>query len=423
MKILQAYKFQLQLKVEQSQQMKQFAGCCRFVWNHGLATEKDNYEQGGKYLGYNSLAKQLTGWKREVKTAFLATVHSQILQQSLRHLDRAYKEFMSGKRGFPKLKKRGQQDSFTYPQGFKVDEPNSRIYLPKIGWVRYRKSRDIQGLPKNVTISLSCDKWYVSIQTEQEVAEPIHSSLSSVGIDMGIANFATLSDGTQIASPNALTKHLKKLSKLQRQMAKKVKGSGHWLKAKKRVSKLHSKIKNIRNDFLHKTSTMICKTHATIVLEELKIKNNVAVDACTPLCGYRHGPSAHPLGRLSRSAAGTIENPGKNVRAKSGLNRLILDQGWGEFKRQLQYKATWNGGKVVFVPPQYTSQQCSQCGHTEKENRKTQAKFKCLACGYKTHADYNAALNILAAGHAVIAHGVGKAQAPTRKCEPTYGVA
>ena len=346
MKILQAYKFQLQPKAEQIQQMKQFAGCCRFVWNHGLATEKDNYEQGGKYLGYNSLAKQLTGWKREVKTAFLATVHSQILQQSLRHLDRAYKEFMSGKRGFPKLKKRGQQDSFTYPQGFKVDEPNSRIYLPKIGWVRYRKSRDIQGLPKNVTISLSCDKWYVSIQTEQEVAEPIHSSLSSVGIDMGIANFATLSDGTQIASPNALTKHLKKLSKLQRQMAKKVKGSGHWLKAKKRVSKLHSKIKNIRNDFLHKTSTMICKTHATIVLEELKIKN------------------------LSRSAAGTIENPGKNVRAKSGLNRSILDQGWGEFKRQLQYKATWSGGKVVFVPPQYTSQQCSQCVTHRKRKQK-----------------------------------------------------
>ena len=399
MKILQAYKFQLQPKAEQNQQMKQFAGCCRFVWNRGLATEKDNYEQGGKYLGYNNLAKQLTNWKREAKTAFLATAHSQILQQSLRHLDRAYKEFMSGKRGFPKFKKRGQQDSFTYPQGFKLDEPNSRIYLPKIGWVRYRKSRNIQGLPKNVTVSLSCDKWYVSIQTEQEVTEPIHSSLSSVGIDMGIANFATLSDGTQIASPNALTRHLKKLAKLQRQMARKVKDSGHWLKAKKKVSKLHCKIKNIRNDFLHKTSTMICKTHATIVLEELKIKN------------------------MSRSAAGTIENPGKNVRAKSGLNRSILDQGWGEFKRQLQYKATWNGGKVVFVPPQYTSQQCSQCGHTEKENRKIQAKFKCLTCGYETHADFNAALNILAAGLAVTAHGVGKAQAPIGKCEPACGIA
>ena len=129
------------------------------------------------------------------------------------------------------------------------------------------------------------------------------------------------------------------------------------------------------------------------------------------------------MGRLSRSAAGTVENPGKNVRAKSGLNRSILDQGWGEFKRQLQYKATWNGGKVVFVPPQYTSQQCSQCGHTEKENRKTQAKFKCLACGYETHADLNAALNILAAGLAVTAHGVGRVQAPTAKCEPAYGVA
>ena len=136
-----------------------------------------------------------------------------------------------------------------------------------------------------------------------------------------------------------------------------------------------------------------------VVMEDLQIKN------------------------MSRSASGTIEQPGRNVSAKRGLNKAILDQGWFEFRRQLTYKLTWRGGKLIAIPPQYTSQTCNRCGCVDKQNRHTQAKFKCIACGFECNADYNAALNILAAGHAVTVGGVGKAQAPTMKQKPAYGTA
>ena len=427
--------------------MRRFAGCCRFVWNKALALEKETYEQDGKRHGYNNLAGLLRDWKKSEDTAFLADAHSQILQQSLKDLDRAYVNFFQKRAGYPRFKKRGEQDSFRYPQGFKLDEPNSRIFLPKIGWIRYRKSRDVQGVPKQVTVSWSAGKWYVSIQTERVVVDLVHPSQTSVGIDMGIARFATLSDGTHVEALNSFRKHEMKLARLQRKLSKKQKLSSNWQKQKRKLQKHHRKIANVRKDFLHKISTTISKNHAMVVMEDLQIKNIVAVDACTPHSGYRHGPSAHPLGRMSRSASGSIEQPGRNVSAKRGLNKAILDQGWFEFRRQLTYKLAWRGGKLIVVPPQYTSQTCSHCGYTDKANRKTQAQFTCVVCGFEANADYsvavdvrrlfestdtgltaspsgrNAALNILAAGHAVTVGGVGRAQAPTMKQKPAYGAA
>ncbi len=144
---------------------------------------------------------------------------------------------------------------------------------------------------------------------------------------------------------------------------------------------LHSRIANIRRDYLHKVTTTISKNHAMIVIEDLKVSN------------------------MSKSTAGTVSQPGRNVRAKSGLNRSILDQGWYEMRRQLEYKQLWRGGQVLAVPPAYTSQRCACCGHTAKENRLTQSKFVCRACGYTANADVNGARNILAAGHAVLACG------------------
>ena len=373
MERLQAYKFQLRPKAGQESLMRRFAGCCRFLWNRALALEKATYESEGK--------------------------HSQILQQALKDLDRAYKNFFAKRADFPRFKKKGMHDAFRYPQGFKLDEESGRIYLPKIGWVRYRKSRKVEGTPKQVTVSLSAGKWFVSIQTERDVPEPVHPSQSAVGIDMGVACFATLSDGSSIKPLNSFRKYEKKLAKLQRKMAKRVKFSANWQKLKARIQRLHHKIANARNDFLHKTTTAISKNHALVVMEDLKVRN------------------------MSRSAAGTLEAPGKNVRAKAALNKSILDQGWFEFRRQLEYKLNWLGGKLVIVPPQYTSQTCSQCGCTDKQNRQTQAKFKCTACGFECHADYNAALNILAAGQAVSACGAGRVQAPVLKQEPAYGAA
>ena len=399
MERLQAYKFQLRPKAGQESLMRRFAGCCRFLWNKALALEKATYENEGNRLGFSALCVVLRDWKREEETSFLAEAHSQILQQALKDLDRAYKNFFAKRADFPRFKKKGMHDAFRYPQGFKLDEESGRIYLPKIGWVRYRKSRKVEGTPKQVTVSLSAGKWFVSIQTERDVPEPVHPSQSAVGIDMGVARFATLSDGSAIKPLNSFRKYEKKLAALQRKMAKRVKFSANWNKLKNRIQRLHRKIANVRSDFLHKSTTAISKNHAVVVIEDLKVRN------------------------MSRSASGTREEPGRQVRAKADLNKSILDQGWFEFRRQLAYKLAWLGGTLLVVPPNYTSQTCSRCGCVDKQNRPTQALFKCTACGFEANADFNAALNILAAGHAAAACGAGRAWAPALKQEPAYGAA
>ncbi|MDR0827289.1 MAG: transposase [Desulfovibrio sp.] len=397
MERLQAYKFQLRPKAEQETQMRRFAGCCRFLWNKALALEKEAYEKGEKRNGYYKLAALLRDWKAQEETAFLTEAHSQILQQTLKDLDRAYVNFFQKRAELPRFKKKGTHDAFRYPQGFKLDESNSRIFLPKIGWVRYRKSRDTEGAPKQVTVSLSAGKWHVAIQTEREVETPAHASESAIGIDMGIVRFAAFSDGNCLTPLNSFRKYERKLAAMQRKLSKKIKFSANWQKQKATVQRLHKKIADVRTDFLHKATTTISKNHALVVMEDLKVRN------------------------MSRSASGSSDNPGRHVRAKSGLNKSILDQGWFEFRRQLGYKTAWAGGQVILVPPQYTSQTCHVCGNVDKNNRISQAQFVCTACGHEANADINAALNILAAGLAVSACGVGKAQAPMMKQEPAYG--
>lgn len=397
MKKLQAYKFQLMTQAAQEEIMRRFAGCCRLVWNKALDLENEAYAKEGKHIGYSSLCHLLCEWKKQEKTKFLAEAHSQILQQSLKDLKTAFDRFFNPEieSGYPNFKRKHKHDSFRYPQGFKLDEGNSRIFLPKIGWVRYRKSYEIDGTPKNITVSRSIDKWYISIQTEQEIADPIPRLENPVGIDMGVARFATLSDGTYIMPINSFRTHEEKLARLQRKLSRKVKFSSNWKKTQRKIAREHQKIANCRKDFLHKASTTISKNHAFVVIEDLKVQN------------------------MSHSASGTKDKPGKNVQAKSGLNKSILDQGWYEFRRQLLYKLQWRGGTLLAVPPQYTSQRCSQCGNVDKNNRQTQEKFKCTSCGFETNADYNAALNILAAGQAALACGAEKAQASALKQEPS----
>ena len=263
----------------------------------------------------------------------------------------------------------------------KIDAANGRIFLPKLGWMRLRLSREILGKPCNATVSLSGGKWFVSIQTKREVEAPLPQATTAIGIDVGIARFATFSDGTFLTPLNCFRKEEARLRRYQRAMSRMVKFSNNWRKAKAKVQRIHARIGNARRDYLHKATTTISKNHAMIVIEDLKVAS------------------------MSKSAAGTTSQPGRNVRAKSGLNRSILDQGWFELRRQLEYKQAWRGGQVLAINPAYTSQQCACCGHTAKDNRQTQSQFKCAACGYEANADVNGARNILAAGHAVLACG------------------
>ena len=375
----QAYKFQLKTNLSQARQMRSFAGACRFVFNQALALQKAKYEAGNKKLSYADLCAELLTLKSS--NPWLGESPSQTLQQSLKDLERSYTNFFAKRADFPRFKKKGLSSSFRFPQGCKLDQANNRIFLPKLGWMHYRNSREALGEVKNVTVSHSCGHWYISIQTEREVSDVIHPSTSAIGVDMGIAQFATLSNGHVFAAVNSFKQKQKQLARYQRAFSRKVKFSQNWKKQKSKIGKLHQTIANIRKDYLHKTTTIISQNHAMIVIEDLQVKN------------------------MSKSASGNLNKPGRHVKAKSGLNRSILDQGWFEFRRQIEYKQVWRGGHVLAVPPQYTSQRCSCCGTVSKENRQSQAKFACIACGYQANADVNAAMNILAAGHAVLACG------------------
>jgi putative transposase len=375
----QAFKYRLKTKSADKLLMGQFSGCCRFVWNKALALQKERLDAGDRCLSYNSQALLLPSWKKE--HPFLNEAPSQTLQQVLMNLDRAIKAGFDKKqpeKRFPTFKKKFiATDSFRYPQGFRIE--GKRIFLPKLGWLNFRKSRDITGTPKNVTVSRKGANWFVSIQTEMIVAEPVHPSVSLVGIDRGIKQFVVLSDGTMYEPLNAFRTLEKKLSGEQQRLSRKIKKSNNWFKQKSRITKLHIRIADMRNDYLHKLSTDISKNHAAVVLEALKVKN------------------------MSASAKGTIELPGRKVRQKAGLNKAILDQGWGNFRLYLEYKQIRRGGMVIYVNPAYTSQTCSDCGFVHPGNRKSQSEFLCQACGLTMNADFNAAINISRAGHAQLA--------------------
>jgi putative transposase len=383
MQRLQAFKFQLQPNGAQERNMRRFAGACRFVYNEALALQKARYERGEKKLGYAGLCELLTEWRNSAETPWLRDAPTHPLQQALQDLGQAYKNFFARRAALPKFKKRGQHDSFRYPdpKQFKLDQVNGRIFLPKLGWMRLRLSRAVVGAARNATVSLRAGKWFVSIQTEREVEPPVSQATGAIGIDVGIARFATFSDGRFLAPLNSFRRHEARLRHAQRALSRKVQFSQNWKKAKARVRRIHVRISNVRGDYLHKATSAISKNHAMVCIEDLRVKN------------------------MSKSAAGTAENPGRNVRAKAGLNKSILDQGWFEFRRQLEYKLQWAGGRLIAVPPQNTSKGCPMCRCVSAANRLTQARFRCVQCLHEDNADVVGAKNILARGHRVVACG------------------
>jgi len=376
---LQAFKYELMPTGEQQRQMRRFAGSCRFVFNQALALQQTNREAGGKYIGYVAMAKQLTAWRNSTETAWLKEAPVHPLQHALKDLEKAYKHFFEKRADFPRFKRKGQSDSFRYPdpKQIKLDQANDRIFLPKLGWLRYRNSREALGELRNVTVSLSGGRWFVSIQTRREMEAPVPQG-GAVGIDLGIARFSTLSDGSYFEPLNSFKRHEVALRKAQQAMSRKTKFSNNWKQAKARVQRLHARIGNARRDYLHKTTHAISQNHALVFVEDLQVRN------------------------MSRSAAGTTEVPGRNVRAKSGLNKAILDQGWFEFRRQLDYKLAWSGGRLVAVPPRNTSRTCPCCDHVSADNRRTQALFRCVECGFEENADLVGAINVLRRGEALL---------------------
>lgn len=383
MKRMQGYKFRLEPKQHQTPELIKALGANRFVWNKLLAMNRYRLEHHMPLLWYQEMAWFITLWKKSEDYGFLKEAPSQSLQQTAKALDRAFRDAFDKtqpNKKIPVFKRSGRNEAgIKYPQGTNLDSGNQVIQFPKIGWIKYRHSRDIKGQIKNISISRLGKKFSVSVQAQEEVDSPVHSSRSAVGVDLGIARFATLSNGEIIEPIHSFKTQQESLAKEQRKLKNKIKFSSNWKKQKTKIARRHQKIAQARADFLHKTSTQICKNHAIVVLEDLKVAN------------------------MSKSAKGSLETPGKQVSAKSGLNKSILDQGWSQFRRQLEYKQSWNGGMVIAISPQYTSQTCPNCHHVEKANRKTQAHFSCMLCGYEDNADLVAAINILRAGHAQLA--------------------
>ena len=292
MLIRKAFKFEIRPNGEQQRKIAQFCGCSRFVFNKALDWQKQAYEADAKTkFSYTKIANFLPQWK--IDFPFLKDCHSQVLQQSIKDLESAYRNFFSKRAEFPKFKKKGVKDSFRYPQGCKIEQGTDRLHLPKIGWVRYRNSQPIVGEIKNVTVSKKCGRFFVSIQTEFEQEILVHQG-SEIGIDMGVARFATLSNGDYFEPLNSFKKHQNALKKAQQSLSRKVKFSQNWLKQKAKIGKIHHNISNARRDYLHKISTQISKNHAMIFVEDLQV------------------------GNMSKSAKGTTKQHGKNVAQNRG---------------------------------------------------------------------------------------------------------
>jgi len=389
---IKAFRFQLRTRPGAEAQLRRFAGMGRWVWNAALAEQKARHERGEKYAGHAEMCKWLTAWRNAPATAWLGDGPSHPQQQVLRRLDEAYRRFFdaakagtAGGRGGvapPGFKSRGQDPGIRFPdpKQFSLDAANGRIKLPKLGWLRMRMSQPVAGELRNVSIthegSGKQERWFVALQVQTNETVPALGLAPTLGIDLGLAAFVSTSDGVLVEPLKALDRQQRRLKRYQRSVARKKKGSANRRKAAAKLGRLHRRISHQRSDWLHKLTTGLADQHPVIAIEDLRIKN------------------------MSASAKGTVEQPGRNVAAKAGLNRGILDAAWGEFGRQLGYKTAWRGGQVLAVNPAYTSRTCRICGHESAENRKTQSVFACVACGHTEHADVHAAKNILAAGHA-----------------------
>jgi putative transposase len=311
---------------------------------------------------------------------------------AIKRLDRAFQAFFrriraGEKPGYPRFKGRGWWDSVEWPagNGARWDSvPHltvTRVYFMGVGHVRVHQHRSVQGTIKTITAKRENGRWYVIVSCDDVPSQPLQPTGAAAGIDMGVASFLTTSDGTHVPNPRHLAAAADQLTAAQQDLARKKRGSNRRKKAVAKVARLHGKVRRQRLDHAHQTALTLVREHDLIAHEKLQVTS------------MTRRPRPRPDGSGGHEPNGAL--------AKAGLNKSILDAGWGIFLRILAAKAESAGRAVIAVDPRYTSQRCAQCGHTVAGNRVSQAEFRCLACGHHAHADVNAARNILRAGLAL----------------------
>lgn len=378
MEIKRAYKYRVYPTKSQEVILARTFGCTRYIYNYMLRLRTDAWFERGEYVGYHKTSALLTKLKQQEDHAWLRGVSSVPTQQSLQHLQRAFNNFFAKRAKYPSRKtKRGRQSATYVGNGFVWDGGTLTLAKMKEPLV-IRWSRPIPKKAKITTCTVSKDaagRYFVSLLCSLVVGVSGRVG-GEVGVDLGLSHFATLSTGEKIAAPNASRKYEKRLAKLQKNLARKQKGSKNRAKARLKVAKIHAKITDTRVDFLHKVSTKLIRENQTIAIETLSVINMI-----------------------------------KNKH----LSKSIADAGWGEFVRQLNYKADWYGRNLIGISRWYpSSKRCASCGFVLDRLSLSCRNWTCPECGVTHDRDVNAACNILAAGHAVAA--LGEAVSPEQVC-------
>ncbi len=313
---------------------------------------------------------------------WLADVPHDVCAQLLMQLDIAWRRFFDSTGGRPRFKRKGRERApCVAPKSFRVEGEGRRgaVVFPKLGRVRTVVHRALRGRAKQCAIVLDAGDWFAAVSQEIDIADPTPSMKPPVAIDRGVVTLLADSNGTLVPNPRHGAKLQQRLARAQRSVARKKKGSNNQRKARAKVARIQRRARRQREHTLHVLSSHYAKNHGVVILEALQVKS------------------------MTRSAKGTVESPGTHVRAKSSLNRSILDAGWGRFGEMLEYKVVPEGGRVLEVPAAYSSQTCRLCGVVDPASRVTQALFRCTACGHTEHADTHASKVLLARGISVLA--------------------